>query len=33
MQNTLRKIELESKLKSRGFEFRTDSVLCTKYIE
>lgn len=33
MNNILRKKELENKLKSRGLEIRTDSALCTKYIE
>jgi hypothetical protein len=33
MENTLRKQELETKLKSRGLEFRTDSALCAKYLQ
>lgn len=33
MNNLDRKKELECKLKSRGLELRTDSALCTKYIE
>ena len=31
--NIERKNKLEQRLKSRGLEFRTDSALCTKYID